>query len=182
MKKISFCFTLSHSDSYYKYMTKKELGLLFRAHYSKMYRLAFSILYDEDESKDVVSEVFARILKCHVILRPDTTEQFLLTSVRNKCCDVLRKKQAHERFYRLFSEEMQQQTVNLDDVQRMDELLRYVDGHLSPLSQQILRLRYLQEMTCQEVADTLGVSRMTVHNHLLRSVEQIRKFFKSIVI
>ena len=75
-------------------MTKKELGILFRAHYTKMYRLAFSILYDEDESKDVVSEVFDRLLKGYVMLRPDTAEQFLLTGVRNQCRDVLRKKQA----------------------------------------------------------------------------------------
>lgn len=163
-------------------MTKKELGILFRAHYTKMYRLAFSILYDEDESKDVVSEVFARLLKGYVMLRPETAEQFLITGVRNQCRDVLRKKQVHERFYRLFSEEMQQQTINPDDVQRMDELLKYMDEHLPSLSLQILRLRYLQEMTCQEVADTLGISRMTVHNHLRQSVEQIRKYFKSIAI
>jgi RNA polymerase sigma-70 factor (ECF subfamily) len=94
----------------------------------------------------------------------------------------LRKKQVHERFYRLFSEEMQQQTINPDDVQRMDELLKYMDEHLPSLSLQILRLRYLQEMTCREVADTLGISRMTVHNHLRQSVEQIRKYFKSIAI
>lgn len=97
-------------------MTKKELGILFRAHYTKMYRLAFSILYDEDESKDVVSEVFARLLKGYVMLRPETAEQFLITGVRNQCRDVLRKKQVHERFYRLFSEEMQQQTINPDDM------------------------------------------------------------------
>jgi RNA polymerase sigma-70 factor (ECF subfamily) len=147
-----------------------------------MYHLAFSILYDEDESKDVVSEVFAYLLKKDVVLRAETAEQFLLTSVRNQCCDVLRKKQVRERFFRLFSEEMLQQTVIIDDMQRMEELLRYVDGHLPPLSLQILRLRYLQEMTCQEVADTLGISRMTVHNHLRLSIEQIRKYFKTIAI
>ena len=41
-------------------MTKREIENLFKTHYTRMYRLAASILYDEDESKDVVSEVFAR--------------------------------------------------------------------------------------------------------------------------
>ena len=35
---------------------------MFRQHYEKMYNLARSILSDDDESKDVVSEVFTTIL------------------------------------------------------------------------------------------------------------------------
>ena len=125
-----------------------------------MYHLAASILYDEDESKDVVSEVFARLMVSDVTLRPDTAEAYLLTGVRNQCRNVMERKRVRERFLRLLSEEAKE--------------------HLPPLSQQIFRLRFLREMTCQEVADTLGISRMTVHNHLKESVEQIRVYFKSI--
>ena len=55
-------------------MTKREIENLFKTHYTRMYRLAASILYDEDESKDVVSEVFARLMDSDVTLRPDTAE------------------------------------------------------------------------------------------------------------
>jgi DNA-directed RNA polymerase specialized sigma subunit len=41
-------------------------------------------------------------------------------------------------------------------------------------------LRYLREMTCQEVADELSISRITVHRHLRESLERIRVYFKSI--
>ena len=37
---------------------KKDIEQLFRQHYAKMYNLARCILSDDDESKDVVSEVF----------------------------------------------------------------------------------------------------------------------------
>jgi RNA polymerase sigma factor (sigma-70 family) len=47
------------------------------------------------------------------------------------------------------------------------------------MEQNIFRLRYLREMTCQEVAEALNVSRQTVHTHLKQSVEKIRKFFNS---
>jgi DNA-directed RNA polymerase specialized sigma24 family protein len=39
---------------------KKDIEQLFRQHYAKMYNLARCILSDDDESKDVVSEVFAQ--------------------------------------------------------------------------------------------------------------------------
>ena len=45
------------------------------------------------------------------------------------------------------------------------------------MSLEIFRLRYLREMTCQEVAEALNVSRQTVHTHLKQTVEIIRKYF-----
>ena len=144
-----------------------------------MYRLAASILYDEDESKDVVSEVFARLMASDVTQRPDTAERYLLTAVRNQCRNVLEHRQVHERFYRLMSDEAVQPTLSTDEQIRMEELMRYIQQQLPPLSQEIFRLRYLREMTCQEVADTLGISRQTVHSHLGQLVERIREYFKS---
>ena len=47
---------------------------MFRQHYEKMYNLASSILSDDDESKDVVSEVFTTILADDVVLMPESEE------------------------------------------------------------------------------------------------------------
>ena len=49
---------------------KKDIEQLFRQHYAKMYNLARCILSDDDESEDVVSEVFAQILADDVVLVP----------------------------------------------------------------------------------------------------------------
>ena len=144
-----------------------------------MYRLAVTILYDEAESKDVVSEVFARLLGQSDMLKADTAERYLLTAVRNQCRNVLEHRQVHERFSRLMSDEAVQSTLSTDEQIRMEELMHYIRQQLPPLSQEIFRLRYLREMTCQEVADTLGISRQTVHSHLQQSIERIREYFKS---
>ena len=160
-------------------MTRKEIENLFKTHYAQMYRLAVTILYDEAESKDMVSEVFARLLNSNVKLKGDTAERYLLTAVRNQCRNVLEHRQVHERFYRLMSDEAVQPTLSTDEQIRMEELMRYIQQQLPPLSQEIFRLRYLREMTCQEVADTLGISRQTVHNHRGQLVERIREYFKS---
>lgn len=160
-------------------MTKREIQNLFKAHYTQMYRLAATILYDEDESKDVVSEVFARLLDKDIALRQDTAEAYLMQATRNRCRNVLERKQVRERFVRLFSAETVEPSIGSDDRLRMEELMRFIHDQLPPLSQQVFRLRYLQEMTCQEVADALGVSRQTVHTHLQQSIAKIRVYFKS---
>ena len=160
-------------------MTRSQIEILFKRHYAQMYRLAVTILYDDAESKDVVSEVFARLLSSRDMLKADTAEKYLLTAVRNQCRNVLEHRQVHERFFRLMSEEAVKPTLSIDEQIRMEELMQYIRQQLPPLSQEIFRLRYLCEMTCQEVADTLGISRQTVHTHLQQSIEQIRKYFKS---
>ena len=161
-------------------MTKNDIELIFKQHYMRMYHLAASILYDEDESKDVVSEVFSHLLASGATLRPETTEAYLLTGVRNQCRNVIERKKVRERLVHLLSVAATAPTMTDSEQWRMTELMQYVDNHLPPMSQQIFRLRYLREMTCQEVADTLGVSRQTVHHHLRESIEKIRLHLKSI--
>ena len=123
-------------------MTRKEIESLFKTHYTQMYHLALTLLFDEAESKDVVSD---------------------------------------ERFARLLTEDTDTLVSDntAEEQMQMKELMRYVRDNLSPLEQQIFRLRYLKEMTCQEVAEALNVSRQTVHTHLKQSVEKIRKYFNS---
>ena len=158
-----------------------QIESLFKTHYTQMYHLALTLLFDEAKSKDVVSDVFASLLSGSTIVRADNAKAFLLASVRHRCLNVLQHKQVHERFARLLTEGTDTLVSDntVEEQMQMEELMRYVRENLSSLEQQIFRLRYLREMTCQEVAEALNVSRQTVHAHLKLSVEKIRKYFNS---
>lgn len=162
-------------------MTRKEVESLFKTHYTQMYHLALTLLFDEAESKDVVSDVFASLLSGKVVIRADKAKAFLLASVHHRCLNVLQHKQVQERFARLLTEDADTLISDntAEEQMQMEELMRYVRENLSPMEQNIFRLRYLREMTCQEVAEALIVSRQTVHTHLKQSVEKIRKYFNS---
>ena len=160
-------------------MTTSELEILFKTHYAAMFRLAMSLLYDEDESKDVVSDVFASLLGGGLAIRSDNARGFLLTCVRNSCINVIRHKQMRERFMKLYSNSAEPLADGPDDSLTLAELREYVDNNLPPLSRRIFTLRYLHDMTCQQVAETVGVSRMTVHHHLSQSMEKINTYFNN---
>ena len=187
-------------------MTRKEVESLFKTHYVQMYHLALTLLFDEAESKDVVSDVFANLLSgkaaikreqsdagissaereqarpnVKVVMRADNAKAFLLASVHHRCLNVLQHKQVKERFARLLTEDTDTLVSDntAEEQMQMKELMRYVRENLSPMEQEIFRLRYLREMTCQEVAEALNVSRQTVHTLLKQSVEKIRKYFNS---
>ncbi len=144
-----------------------------------MYRLAMSLLYDEDESKDVVSDVFASLLDGSMTLSSDNARGFLLTCVRNSCINVIRHKRVRERFANLYSTSGEPLADGPDDTMMLDELRDYINKQLPPLTCRIFTLRYLQDMTCQQVADAVGVSRVTVHHHLSQSLEKINAYFNN---
>ena len=158
-------------------MTTSELEILFKTHYAAMFRLAMSLLYDEDESKDVVSDVFASLLGGGLAIRSDNARGFLLTCVRNSCINVIRHKQMRERFMKLYSNRAEPLADGPDDSLTLAELREYVDNNLPPLPRRIFTLRFLHDMTCQQVAETVGVSRVTVHHHLSQSMEKINAYF-----
>lgn len=155
-------------------MTQKEIETLFRQHYAAMYRLARTILYDADGSKDVVSDVFVRLLHSNPSVQADKMEGYLMMAVRNRCLDVLSHKSVREQVEKLFSQELQQRHI---EDERLDRLMQYIERELPPLSQQILRLRFLQEMSYEEVAQEVGVSKVTVYNHLWQSMHRIKEYF-----
>ena len=150
---------------------------MFRQHYEKMYNLARSILSNDDESKDVVSEVFTTILADDVVLMPESEEGFLMRSVRNRCLNLIAHKSVKEKVTKLLLDDADV-ILSEETDERLDQLMLLIDDLEPPIQKQIFRLRYLSEMSYQEVADKVEVSKVTVFNHLSQAIDWIRKQFK----
>ena len=150
---------------------------MFRQHYEKMYNLARYLLSDDDESKDVVSEVFTTILANNAVLMPEREEGFLMRSVRNRCLNLIAHKGVKERVTKLLIDDAD---VILSDKTdgRLEQLMLLIEELEPPIRKQIFRLHYLKEMSYQEVADKVGVSKVTVFNHLSQAMDWIKEQFK----
>ena len=160
-------------------MTKKEFEDIYRQHYAKMYRLARTMLYDVDESKDVVSDIFARLLREKYQPQQSQMEGYLMTAVLNRCRDVISHKSIRKRVEKLFLQEsMQGHIISMNDDDRLERLMQFIEAELPPLSQLIFRLRFLREMSYEEVAQATGVSKVTVYNHLSQSLQRIKEHFQ----
>ena len=156
---------------------EKYIERMFRQHYEKMYNLARYLLSDDDESKDVVSEVFTTILANNAVLMPESEEGFLMRSVRNRCLNLIAHKGVKERVTKLLIDDAD---VILSDKTdgRLEQLMLLIEDLEPPIRKQIFRLHYLKEMSYQEVADKVGVSKVTVFNHLSQAMDWIKEQFK----
>ena len=160
-------------------MTKEEFENIYRQHYARMYRLARTMLYDVDESNDVVSDIFARLLREKYQPQQSQMEGYLMTAVLNRCRDVISHKSIRKRVEKLFLQEsMQGHIISMNDDDRLERLMQFIESELPPLSQQIFQLRFLREMSYEEVAQATGVSKVTVYNHLSQSLQRIKEHFQ----
>ena len=155
---------------------KREFERIFRQYYGGMFRLARKMLGDDQESKDVVSDVFTQLLNSHTDLHSDTLQSYLLTSVRNRCLNPLVHKQREQAAI------VDLRTGENDNTEQeqLDMLHRYIDDHMPEMTQRILRLRYQQGMKYREIADELKVSEVTVFHHLSQSLKELKDYFKSL--
>jgi RNA polymerase sigma-70 factor (ECF subfamily) len=156
--------------------SETDLKTLFMEHYDGMYTLARVLLHDDEESRDVVSDVFVRLMD-GPSLREATARSYLLMAVRNACCNAIEHKQVRQRAERLLSAEACLTAGDDEDRLRVNELLHFADTALTPTALEIFRLRYLHGMTCREVADAVGLSRQSVHHHLAAALQEIRAYF-----
>lgn len=154
-------------------MNKDQIEQLFRQHYAQMTRLAMTLLYDEEESRDVVSEVFATLLKTDIA--PKNIESYLLMSVRNRCLNLIEHKSVRTKFEQAYTIEMKSQSQS-DDEDRLHQLMAYAEQHLSPKTLHVFRMRHLQGMKYQEIADQLGISRVMVYKYLSQAIVIIREY------
>ena len=153
-------------------MDKKEIERLFRQYYPKMFRVARTILYDEQESKDVVSGIFENLLYNPYLLTTETEESYLMTSVRNRCLKHLRhenvKRQAKDR---LFAIRLEFDETEEDKLKDLSELASQL---LSPQEQRIFHLRFALGYSYKEIAQHEGISRVAVWKHLSHLLHTIK--------
>ena len=158
-------------------MTQKEIEWLFRQHYAQLTRLARSLLYDAEEARDVVSEVFATLLGADIA--PRNVEGYLSMSVRNRCMNLLEHKSVRAKFERAYTLEMKAESQPVTDDDRLKRLMAYAEQNLTEQTLRVLRMRHLQGMKYQEIAHELGISRVMVYKHLAQAMEKIREYIIS---
>ena len=159
---------------------KRHIERLFRQHYRAMYRLASVLLHDDDESKDIVHDVFARLLLGEFPLHEATAGAFLLSCVRNQCLNVMRDRKIHDRAQQLLMLESEISSQPAEDIEaEAIALYQAVADLFPPECREVILLHYRDRLTFREIAERLGVSETTVYRHLSSALSQLRQTLKS---
>ena len=155
-----------------------DLKQLFMEHYDRMYTLARVMLHDDEESRDVVSDVFAAIASGTVVVKPERAGSFLLTCVRNKCLNRIRAMQVRQRASRLLQLDDTVEMMPLEaQTDRLQQVLDFTERELTPQTLRVFRLRYRQQKKYAEIADELNINEAAVYKHLAQALRKLKNHF-----
>lgn len=163
-----------HSD-------KLAFSELFKRYHSKLVLFATCFLVNYEESEDMVSEVFVRLLKNHKTLKDiENFEAYLYFSVKNQCLNQLKK---NKRKSNLFTPLDLQDYKTGEYTQPLEllltaELRSKIADCVDRLPQKrklVYKMIKDDGMTCKEVAKLLDIAEKTVKKHLELAVKDVRE-------
>ena len=164
---------------------EQEIELLYRKYAPGLLTYVRMRITSEEDAEDLVVEVFVAAIENakFAALSEKEKQSWLWRVTRNKVIDTYRRAKTR-------------QNVTLEhvaDVLFEDEMaspeyaaLRHEDymdlyAHLQilpPLQQQILRMRFGQDLSCSEIATALGKQENVVRVTLSRSLNLLRKIYR----
>lgn len=134
------------------------------------------LLHDEAESKDIVHDIFAAMLCGDLHVKAEGSESYLLTCVRNRCMNVIRDREIHERVAQLYVIE-QKATLTTNPLQLEAQVLRLqqaLELVTPPECLEVLLLHFRDHQTFREIAQHQGVSEKTIYKRLSSALTQLR--------
>lgn len=163
-------------------MDKASFEQLFRDNYGKAYYLALRILHDDEASKDVVADAFELVWRRLQDSDVDKLSSYLLTAVKNVCLDYIRKQNIRNRYVQASVLAVGKLSFNPDEVdlheEKIQSIMRSLD-ELTPRTQQIVTMCYVQRKKYREVAEELGISESAVKKHIMQALSYMRQKFKA---
>jgi RNA polymerase sigma-70 factor (ECF subfamily) len=154
------------------------LNMLFKEYYSPLCLLAFKVVRNRDQAKDIVQDVFLKLWKSRHTLKITTSLQAYLrratvnTAVNHLESGYVRKKHALEKTDLSFYA-----GSPADEEHAYNELKKRADEAIEKLplrTRTIFILIRSDEMSYKDVAETLGISLKAVEKEMMKALQLLR--------
>ena len=158
-------------------LKEQQFKELFLSEFGRMYKAAYILLGDEDEAKDVVQDLFAKLWEGTISLREESQRTFLLTCIRNRCLNIIAQRQTRQEAIRLLTPKAIEGGTHDDEI--IEAVHRYVDEKLSPQTSRIIKMHFDEEQSYKDISHSLGISVSAVNKHIVQGLRKLRSTFKN---
>lgn len=158
---------------------QRMLKYLFDLHYENLVLHALTYVIRKEIAEEIIQELFIRIWeKRKTILITRSFEAYLYTSAKNSSINYLKSKYARISFVNLSAITEKPVRYNVEDEVAEGELKSFIHrtiDNLPPKCRIIFNLSRNSELSHQEIADMLGISKKTVHAQIRIALLRIKK-------
>lgn len=152
---------------------------LYLSHHMKMYRMAYAITRNMNETEDAVSDACVSMIHKVSLLREldkDVQEGYLISTVRNAAYKIKqgasRRNKIEEKLRTSYlTEETTPEKILLQKCS-IQELVEALD-QLAEEDQMILRMKYFEKKSDREIAKEFGIKDVSVRSRLTRARQRV---------
>ena len=146
--------------------------------------LAYSKTHDRELSRDLVHDVFERMLQLPVSKRQayfggvnGNIEAWLYVAVKNKCADYKKVQSNREKIFSSIRISFGERVFNEAQEAFFRDGLAAMMSSLQPKEQQIIQL-HLSGYNNEEIAQSLGITYNTVKNNIYEAKKKMRQLWR----
>lgn len=165
---------------------EQAFNALFKRYWVKLYHTAYGLLKDREAAEEVVHDVFLNLWDRRRGLEISLFPNFMLSAVRYQIYNRMRAARAPLLYQ---AEELLQ--AGLSEPNRgesrieEEELYQLMYNYLSDLPkrcQEIFCMSRMDQLSNEEIASRLGISRRTVENQLTTALKHLRGCYRHIAL
>ncbi|WP_051664030.1 RNA polymerase sigma factor [Dyadobacter crusticola] len=162
----------------------EAMGLLAQIHYRALYNYANKFSCDPDFIRDAIQELYLDLWERRTFLSETAfVKSYLLKALRHRLIkESMRLKKFQEPESAFFDEEHSDPSIETDII--ANENLRHQQGRLKQIisllskrQQEIIYLRFYQNLDNEEIANIMGLGRQSVANLLSRTLKEIKQIW-----
>ncbi len=176
---------MSDADIIREYLRTQNatyFSILYRKYAGKVYGKCLSILRNEDEAKDAVQDIFVKImLNLGNFGEKSQFSTWIYSITYNFCIDLIRKRKKEKT---LFSDDIErvpdvaEEDVPDEFMREMDiKYLKQVLEELSTGDRIILLMKYQDELSIKEIADTIDKTESAVKMKIKRAKHKAQELY-----
>lgn len=163
--------------------------VIFEMFYERVYFTAYYIVQDRDLAQDVVQDTFVKVFKhIHTVENGEKLGAWIAAIASRTAIDQLRKVKRRNDIVTedvIINEQLAKENDFISSVEITVEkkllkkiLLQQID-QLKPEHKQVIILRYLHDMTYEEIANAIEINVATVRSRIHRAKIQLKKSIES---
>jgi len=151
---------------------------IYRRYWSLMYMHALKMLKDEDDTRDVLQDVFTSLwLNRETIDLNSNLAGYLYTCTRNKVLDLIAKQRVRVNYLDSLSSFIEANGNRIIESISEKELTQALDNEIKQLPgkmREVFEMRIHKHLTYKEIATELSLSEKTVKKQISNAIKIIR--------
>jgi RNA polymerase sigma-70 factor (ECF subfamily) len=164
----------SKYEAFFRAKSSKSFEALYQLLVDELYKYAKAILTDEEYVQDVLTEVFTKLWeKRYDSERISNIKGYLITSVKNKCKDILKSKSYKGKLPPAERDRLLEQLNSSEETpyevlvyKDLLEKLKMAISEMKGVKKEVFILVKLNGLTYKAVADKLGLNEKTIEKYM----------------